>query len=235
MLGDAPVLYVGWTLEWEVVFYVVFGLSLVFARRGQGYLYLMGALGAIAAMTSQLLILECLWGVLACEIYKRTGPNSLLGYACLLCGFGMLFLLGLMPVARELTLNQAAVSGSAAFLIILGAAMAPQLSSPLFFFLADASYSIYLVQVLTVSYFYRVASPLGAWIPADLMAIACLLLTILAGGVLYYGFDKPVTRRLRRKILPRFGTPEKPALSLPAGPLASGAPQPASPAMKAAA
>ncbi|MEZ7985226.1 MAG: acyltransferase, partial [Pseudomonadales bacterium] len=85
-----PVLMVGWTLEWEMLFYLVFGVSLLFSRWNKSYFFIFLVLGSIAIMTSNLIVFEFLAGMLIAYIYNNFNLQHKYGLLVGMFGFVLL-------------------------------------------------------------------------------------------------------------------------------------------------
>jgi exopolysaccharide production protein ExoZ len=203
-----PVLVQGWTLNFEMFFYVVFAITLVMPWRIRltaltGMLVILSAIGlrdqpqgaALHTYTSPLLI-EFLAGVwVSALVQHRMVPGVRLAFA--LTALGVIgFLLSLGDYTPELW--RFVVWGIPSTLIVLGAvSIETHVGMPSirpFKLLGDSSYSIYLFHPFVVK---TVARPLAQFVwPIPVAAV------ILAGGLIgivaYYLLERPVTSWLRR-------------------------------------
>lgn len=212
-----PNIGVGWTLSFEMYFYLLFSLFLFFPRRllliGLGTIF---ACGMIARQlfseiplegqlfTNPLLLeffLGCCIGALTCN--KRF-PSTLIAIG--LCGFGVMAIL----VAGQMNLlgdrfdpQRIVVFGIPAACVVYGAvALEAQklLNVPsILSALGDSSYSMYLIQVFTIPVVGKgwkvlgLANHVGPW-AALIFAIA---VTIGVAHILYLIFERPMTNFLR--------------------------------------
>lgn len=194
--GDPrPVLYVGWTLEYEMLFYAVFALGLLLPAVALQRLFVCAVLGALMLLGTDAIVIEFLFGM-ACAvaiIHLAPGQARALG--------GPAFALGVAGLLASLWLqpdwHRSLLYGVPAGLLVFGAAAIPQGRLPLPVFLGDASYSIYLVQVLTIPLFYRLATrALPDW-PGEGLALACLAFTAAVGSAVYLMLERPLMARPR--------------------------------------
>jgi peptidoglycan/LPS O-acetylase OafA/YrhL len=84
-------------------------------------------------------------------------------------------------------------------LIVLGCCYAPQIGNRLVLLLGAASYSIYLVQAMSIPLFFKVSRAFD--VPQSLgaeTAAAGLLFTVVAGTFLHLLYERPVDGWLRR-------------------------------------
>lgn len=103
---------------------------------------------------------------------------------------------------REAGLDRFFVWGIPAFLIVFGCIASPQISSPKTQFLGDASYSIYLVQSLSVPGFYRLVGMWPIEVNYDVLAVICLAVSVFGGVVMHLLIERPMNRALRRTASP---------------------------------
>lgn len=205
--GDpVPILGIGWTLNYEMVFYLLFGLTLLLPKAWRipviGAVFIgLASLRFIApsdhafmVRTSSPIWLEFLAGLVIGVIVERGWFRSPLFGAALVIG-GVAALIGIQLVAPGLP--RTIVWGGPAAMIVLGSV----LLEPVFRTtvlepvrrLGDVSYSLYLVH--------------GIWIEAlVLMRVPPMPLFILAivgsvglGFGLYYVAERPLLRLFKRK------------------------------------
>lgn len=202
-------IYVGWSLEFEVLFYLCVGIFLgsrvspwtvvpvVFA-----ILVAVGAVTGVQAaplkfFTSPLL-LEFLFGVLAAQAYMRLPPSRPVLVAVVVATLALVWA---DPWSRAIWAGI-----PSAVLVYCGArfqsprtgAVTRVLSS-----LGDASYSIYLVQVFTISAIAKLWVRAVPASPLDLVILVTSLATIAAGWLVYVTFERPMLRMCRRVSRPR--------------------------------
>lgn len=212
-----PVVTPGWTLNHEMFFYLVFGLFLLVrrpvARLTATIAVLMGlvALGgllelpgnSVAGFYTSPMILEfgagVLLGALATQGAGLTRIALPWGAAMLAGG---LLTMALAPDARDLP--GVLARGGPATMIVLGLLVIEAhrglFRSTLFHRLGDASYSIYLSHMVTLSassQFWRLLD-----LPRDpgglcLYVVFAVAVGLAGGGMLYLFVERPINRRLR--------------------------------------
>jgi peptidoglycan/LPS O-acetylase OafA/YrhL len=213
-----PNIGVGWTLSFEMYFYLLFSLFLFFPRRllliGLGTIFACGIaarqffsdIPLEAQLFTNPLLLEfflgCCIGALASGNRFPSAP-----VAICLCAFGAVAIL----VAGQMNLlgdrfdpQRIIVFGIPAACIVYGAvALETQklLKVPSFLIaLGDSSYSMYLIQVFTIPVVGKgwkalgLANYIGPWAPF----IVGIGVTVGVAHVLYLIFERPVTDFLRR-------------------------------------
>jgi peptidoglycan/LPS O-acetylase OafA/YrhL len=206
-----PVHLLGWTLDYEMFFYLVFALALTLTRRNAVFavtaLFLaLAVAGRVFALPQPFafwcdpVILEFCFGMLIALAW-REGARLPRGAAALLviAGFAA-FALGTMTGGWP----RLVLWGVPAAAIVAGAVLAgPREGGAItrvFVFLGDASYSIYLVHWLAI----LALTGLVAYLRLDIAAapwayVAAHALFALAASVaVYLAFERPVTRALQR-------------------------------------
>lgn len=226
-----PVFPLGWTLQYEMVFYLLFALALGF-RRGIGLALIAGAIAALAAAAAAGLsgagslpayyghpiILYFLAGIgvgLAAPVLRariRIGFHAALFLACAL--------LALACATAHLAGADARPSIAAAAAAALAATAACTLHGPdqaagrarrLARALGDASYSIYLSHAFLVFPMGGLVARSGAKPPFLLFLTAALAVSALAGLVIYRGLERPLVRAFGRLLGQRPGIGGRPA------------------------
>ena len=215
-----PVLGVGWTLNYEMFFYVVFAFALLFSKR-VGLAVLFGTLTALVAVGlvlperlspqvlfwSRPIVLEFLFGCALALAYRRGLRLSMLP-AILLMVVGLVGL----AIAVRLGINEgpwrfvgAGLSGLA---IAAGAALGPQLtdSGPtrLLHLGGDASYALYLSHPFSINICAIAWEKLRLG-SAEGFAVATLLVALAASIAVHLLMEKPLLRLMGARIGPFLG------------------------------
>jgi exopolysaccharide production protein ExoZ len=218
--SEAPLLYVGWTLIFEMFFYTVFAIALLAQRRVAvvagasvfliSFTLLFGAapgLWAHAPAASGIayladpIIIEFMFGMAIALVYRAGGRLPLWATIGLLIA-GVVWLMATVPAVPRLY-----SSGIAAASIVAALSLS-SMSSPKgslvrgVVFLGDISYSLYCTHLLSFS--------LVAWIVAGLAIgpighawayMAVMLATgLVVAAATYLMFEKPTTDFLKRLI-----------------------------------
>ena len=152
-----PLVYLGWSLEWEMLFYVVFALAL-FIQPWKGVIICVGAtILLISAISGNSIVIEFLLGIIIAYVFHKKNFSHTFGITSLIIGFIFLFL-SLLPAVQSLKIDRLLIWGLPSFLIVLGAVYSPQIKNDILVYLGDASYSIYLVQMMTIPAFFKLSS-----------------------------------------------------------------------------
>lgn len=214
-MPDQPVLRVAWSLQHEMLFYLVFTLLVLNLRVGilAFAVWMAGCLWAAATgffaypwgfLLSPYNVLFAM-GILAALRYARLQESG--ARWTLILGVLIFLAVGLGEQLAGLEWNKALRTwcyGIGAMLAVMGLA-AGALSAPRWLvFLGDASYSIYLVHVPAISFagivFLKLGAPWG--LPPLAMLFVLTVYAAIAGGVVHVLIERPLMRLLSRRRTP---------------------------------
>ena len=215
--GDWPILGVGWTLNYEMAFYLIFAAGLWF-RRSLGIAMITATImlaflmaqwldrpdQAIVAFLANSVILEFLLGILLGLLLRRHGtdPRILIGAAvlALATGVALVVLLGG---------SRFALAGLPAFaLLALALLLYPKqggVLSSLVLTMGAASYALYLshIPVINLLKAWLLASPTISSLPGGaafaLYALLAVILTPAVAILLFRYVERPAQELLRRR------------------------------------
>jgi peptidoglycan/LPS O-acetylase OafA/YrhL len=196
----------GWTLVFEMYFYIVFALALIlwngkhkFAAAILVFLIAetlaqaMPESGLRELMTSPL-ILEFLMGMGAAWLFLRFG-KKIEGAPLFIAGIVLM----LLTIRFNMTYGlRAYIWGPCAFLIVTGASVARvphNAATKLLGYLGDASYSIYCSHIF-VAFALGIELQAGRLrnLPADALILGAMLLALPFGAAVYEFIEKPLSR-----------------------------------------
>ncbi|SON55552.1 O-acetyltransferase OatA [Hartmannibacter diazotrophicus] len=204
-----PILGVGWTLNYEVMFYAIFSVSLLIKNIETRIIivslsffaliagrFLLTPTDAFALRVTSPILLEFLAGiVLAYAFNKRriiTAPQGLMAISASLLTFGLAYE-SLSDLPRTLGY------GVPAILLVLGfIACEKHLAKPAFAplrLVGDASYSIYLTHVIVILCATSILSRHDSMSFSDKASIT--IITILIGWACYRFIEAPLLRAMR--------------------------------------
>jgi len=215
-----PVVFVGWTLNYEMAFYVLFAAGLLTGRRVLGALLTLAALGA-AAVAGYALRPAGLYGAFyTAPIVLEFGLGMLLGLALphlprsrtaarlaapagAFCMALLIVTPSIWPDADRFFLFGLPAAGAVFSALVLERAGAV-VRVPLLTRLGDASYATYLTHFFVTQVAVKAAAVFGL---ADAgAAIALGAVTFAAAGAVglavHYGIEKPLSAAARRVLLP---------------------------------
>jgi peptidoglycan/LPS O-acetylase OafA/YrhL len=209
-----PVYSLGWTLNYEMLFYALFGLGLLLPGR----LAIAAAASVLAALVAtdavagplplpfhfwgQPIVLEFAAGM-AVGLLRHKGLrlDGRLRWAMAAIGVAML-MLAAGEGWPQTPWGALALRGPAALLLVAAAACGRNVTAPSALVralaqLGDASYALYLVHPFAMralrEVFMRIAPA-----ATSLFIVLALVCAALAALAVYHGFERPMTRRLRR-------------------------------------
>jgi exopolysaccharide production protein ExoZ len=218
-----PVVFAGWTLNYEMAFYVLFALTMLARPRFVSLALCVAVIAAAAAWRAVFhphdpivgfytypIILEFAAGVAIGWTMPRLRVNrrlaQLAAAAAAVSLVGVLFGEPLLP-----GVNRAFASGIPAAGLVISALVLERagwrVRSPLVLRLGDASYSIYLTHFFLAQSATLAAEALRLEGP---LAIAAVSVAVMAGvcvlGLCVFAYvEKPLTRATRRVVLGRLG------------------------------
>jgi len=211
--GDMPVVYVGWSLEYEMYFYLATALLMALTRDVWRNIVVMfsaiALLGQIPGVAATLgncaffadpMILEFVLGVIVGSVFV----NGRIGWpmpVAAACAIGAVLVTD--PLSRVI------VSGIPAACLVAVAAWAsrkrsdPSWPERALARLGDASYSIYLAQVETVSLASTAVASLFPAIPPLLLLVVTSCIVVALGLALNILVERPLLKFCRRLGAPR--------------------------------
>jgi hypothetical protein len=212
-----PVLFVGWTLSYEMFFYLVFAAILLLRRevRIPGLILIFGAAvtaglavrqqGFLAFLTDPI-TMEFVFGCIVGRIYQKAPPESKrTGLVVLALGCA----LATASIRADIDLHWRVLAwGLPATLIVAGAALIERSGGTrwpkLLRALGDSSYSLYLTHIFVLPLIGRVLTKLDSArsVYGDLIWIGAISAAVLLGHIFYLKVEAPMGRYLRRKSLP---------------------------------
>jgi exopolysaccharide production protein ExoZ len=224
-----PVLFPGWTLNYEMFFYAVFASALLIRSLrwrviavavAFACLVAAGAIlparGTIPKFYTAPLLLEFAFGMLVAMLASRA-PDRPLPASISLCfvvaGFAAIILVPFLsspPPLRLLTIGLPAAAVVYGMVALDSAGHSVR--SPPAMLLGAASYSIYLVHAFVLAVVERIAIRMGLghgpMLPVT-MAVA-LALALAAGVMLHLLFERPLDQALRRAVRRMSGASDQP-------------------------
>jgi exopolysaccharide production protein ExoZ len=201
----APVLSLGWTLNYEMFFYLLMALALALPRSLWGITGLLVGLslasllpfsGTLFTFWTNPLVLEFLFGIALARAYQRGLRLPSAPLALLLLGIGLALLVALDPTPLP---RFVAAGLPAALIVVAGTLLCPERALPGQIF-GDASYALYLSHRFTLRAMTILLLPLlpeGAWAAWAYVALACVTATAVS-ILVHRWIERPVLRFLSR-------------------------------------
>jgi exopolysaccharide production protein ExoZ len=204
-IGEVEAFYgVGWTLNFEMFFYVIFALALFL--RVRVLWFVSAVLLPVAALSVlrqehwpavtyllNILVLNFLWGMLIAElVIKKFHIRNI--FAWILIGFSLMIIFLLPDLKWSLGLQYAALVAGVVFLEpVIGKKIPKVLIDG-----GNASYALYLVHPLVGVLVSIILAKLGfssVWCAMLLIVLVCLLVSSLV----YTYFERPVSVYLKQR------------------------------------
>lgn len=200
ILDKFPILYDGWTLEVEMMFYIVLSFLLTFKKDiSHTIFYAISVLVCIVVFSKNFLLLEFAIGMLLGLIYHHHLVRK--PVAPLLLGIALFLLTIFITPANDLSFRRFIIFGIPSFFIVYGALGVTQFKNDLILLIGNASYSIYLIQVFTLPIFYKTLRQIGADIDfSDVYILGSILLTVISGCLLHLLVEKNLSLLITRFI-----------------------------------
>ena len=188
-----------------MLFYFIFGLSLFLKDIRKIIVLIFLFMLLIFTFSKTLLIFEFFLGVLIGYTYNKVKFNEINGLIILIIGIILLLLSinsGFDPqkylLVAGFKLDRFFIWGIPSAFIVLGAVYYRQISNSFLVYLGNASYSIYLVQVLTVPFFYKFITYFNIEMNSNLLTILCLFLSVSFGCFFYSLIEKNLKIKNKR-------------------------------------
>lgn len=230
-VGIRPLVIPGWTLNVEMLFYLLFALALALPRRGRGLilsamilsfaaagLFLPKDAPVVARFYTSHLMVEMAAGVLLALAVERFGdPRP--GLAALMLGLGaVLFVFGGSVWSGEGPTRLILLGLPAAMVLIGAVALDRAGRMPCWTLpkaLGDASYALYMIHPLMLSAMIQLWRRTGAGVLPGWLFVVLALAATGAAGILVHAFvERPLTAWLQYRLKL---TKARPSLALPFG------------------
>ena len=207
-----PVLVVGWTLSYEMCFYLVFAILLPTSLRWSllltGALFIVTTLvgywkppaGPVTYAMVNPILLEFVFGeYLALWLLRGRilAPRAAVAVVILVLALFIAQIVAGPLVGRGL-LGRGLPSAALVFALVC-LEHRRRLSLPVWLTrIGDQSYSLYLSHVITIAVLSKlwVALHVTAWLPVDIWILLAVIFASICARTLYYGLERPMTVRL---------------------------------------
>ncbi|MCG7537354.1 acyltransferase [Pseudoalteromonas sp. OOF1S-7] len=221
---SAPLLMVAWTLEYEVFFYVLFAISLFFKNTIGFLITIFSSLIIIGFVSEPFedpilqvitspLLMQFILGIFIAKLYLKTNSsiNSKRWLAVSITLFllsAIILYLGSESFKVSDVNNRVARFTIPAVMIVIGFLLfenfmdkKSRFQKSIIYF-GDASYSIYLIHVLTLSAFIKVcnAIDLNEKIGLPLTIFVAFIACTISGCIMHTFIEKPMIKNINRKL-----------------------------------
>ncbi len=187
-----PILYVGWSLEYEMLFYIFFSISLFFSNIKYTVISTI-TLTVLSVIFFKLngVALNFLLGMLVglFWIKRRNFLSPVVSFFFIVIGFALIINTESPDSFRAL------IWGVPSLLIFVGFLYYPEIKNKILIRLGDASYSIYLIQVFSIPFFYKMVLLLNVkniFMNEFVYIFSCVLFSAIVGFLVYFYIEKPL-------------------------------------------
>ncbi|EKN66445.1 hypothetical protein BABA_15087 [Neobacillus bataviensis LMG 21833] len=224
-----PILNVAWSLRHEVLFYIIFGLILIF-NKNRKVSYSVIALWLTTTCLLFIFMPRDIWegqniwikflfnpynidfalGSLAAHLFVSK-ENKLKNFGKLSLFFGLIWFAfsWYNQFSKIIEVHRIIAWGIPAFFIIFGLVSLESKGKlrhiNILFILGNASYSIYLINYISVSFLNKIFNYLNLYdIFGYFISITlCVIITLIAGCILHYVIEMPLIKFIKGLILER--------------------------------
>ena len=212
--GHFPILFLGWTLNFEIIFYILFSISLFFSKKNKlilssVFIVLFLLFNSflsdkyfISASYFDFIFFEFIFGMAAFVIWKKFKnkiPLNLFNHLIfLLFLFLTTFILNYFYTIRSISFGVPSFILLIYFLFFLNHKRFPKI----FVTLGDASYCIYLLHPYIVQTFYKIFE-IGKYgfIIQSFFTVIIVILVCLISILIYKLIELPINVSLRKKFV----------------------------------
>jgi peptidoglycan/LPS O-acetylase OafA/YrhL len=207
-----PILGVGWTLFYEMFFYVCFAAVVaVFRRRIIGPLtvifcaanataWIFGAHDAISKFFANTIVFEFLFGCAIGSLFQRRAITAAYAWPLLFIGLGLMIAGSAFAFPESARFIFWGIPSMIVLLSCLKLELAHIKCPRVLLLLGDASYSVYLFQVIVIYESRDIARKLIdlSRFPGDLVVLVFAILAIISGTIVYRLVEAPLNSFLLR-------------------------------------
>jgi exopolysaccharide production protein ExoZ len=191
-----PTLYVGWTLECEMYFYLMFSLSLLCNLNDKLRLTALPVL-IIASVYFEIvppISLEFIYGVVLFHLYKASASLINNDFFKFFSIVSSVVAMGFVVLHKNVNVDLRPFErGIPAFIIVGSSLYLKQVSKGVFSELGNASYSIYLFQVFALSLGFKLIKMFSPGINGYVVVFLTSMFSIILGVLCYYLIEKKLT------------------------------------------
>lgn len=196
-----PMLMVGWTLEFEMLFYLIFACSILIVDKGKSLFFNIVLVLVFVFLFNLPIMLEFLYGIAIGVIQRKARVQK---YGTLFFTVGLSLFLLSIPLTDEVTIRyRYIIWGIPSALMVLGAIRSKQIKSRLLTTLGNISYSLYLLHYLLIPLCYKLFGyfNMGTILKSNDLIVVAVMMIILFGSFSYFKIvENPLTNFLKRRM-----------------------------------
>ncbi len=212
--GHFPILFLGWTLNFEVIFYFLFFLSLVFFKENRMiacsiFIIIFLVFNKIFSEKNFIfetyandIFIEFIFGMILFTIWKKyknkISTNLSNHFICLAILLVSIFILNYYNFSRSVSYGLPSLILTVYFLFFLNHLKFPKILVSL----GDASYCIYLLHPYVIQFFYKILEINEYDIIIELVFTLIISIIVFIVSLLIYKFiEFPINGSLRKKFI----------------------------------
>ncbi len=212
--GHFPILFLGWTLNFEVIFYFLFSLSLVFFKENRMiacsiFIIIFLVFNKIFSEKNFVfetyandIFIEFIFGMILFTIWKKyknkISTNLSNHFICLAILLVSIFILNYYNFSRSVSYGLPSLILAVYFLFFLNHLKFPKILVSL----GDASYCIYLLHPYVIQFFYKILEINEYDIIIELVFTLIISVIVFIVSLLIYKFiEFPINVSLRKKFI----------------------------------
>ncbi len=196
----SPILAAGWTLQYEMFFYLLFAIVIMFFRRNRFYFLSVTLLITVIIHNYHIIILEFIFGGIAYLLY-----NSHFFKRFKIAIFGLffaLYVLSLFALKEDIASNYRVVFFGIPALFIVASVANMNMPKHSLQTVGDYSYSLYLTHFPLLSIYFKIISLYDLrFFPSWLLIVVAVVSCNAAAFITWKYLEVPVTRSLRNRFL----------------------------------
>lgn len=191
-----PIVQQGWTLEYEMIFYILFSISIIAHKIKTSLLITAALIVFLLFLGMSDIMLEFIFGMLAAYLCKNIKKQTVIPLLISLIGFILLAI----DKLNLYTQYRAIYYGLPCILIFIGFLLTKELNLKKLEFIGDASYSIYLSHFIVIPVVCKVfvkLYPTSSILQSSILFIFCFVFSIASGIIVYKYIESQLTRIMK--------------------------------------
>jgi peptidoglycan/LPS O-acetylase OafA/YrhL len=186
-----PIFFVGWTLEFEMLFYCAFAIFIFLSNKISAMPKVLIIFTVFLAFAVSHLIFYFAVGVAMAYEY-HFNANKRINVRCIFSFTGIIIISLALSFSEGVLRFDSFLFKLAAISSCFAALYFVQIKCKVILLLGSITYSTYLVQVFVISAFYKLIKYSDTRFSADLLLIPCIVLVLIAAFLLHYFVEKPI-------------------------------------------
>ena len=212
--GHFPILFLGWTLNFEIIFYLLFSISLFVSKKNRLILctsliilflfsnFLLSKKNFIFSTYYEFIFLEFIFGMVAFIIWNKLKNkitnNFFNHFIFFLIIFVVAIILSNLNFIRVIHYGIFSFALLIYFLFFLNNLKFPKTLVSL----GDASYCMYLLHPYIVQFFYKIFKLNSySFLIQSVFTLIIIILVCLTSILIYNFIEKPINKNLRKKLI----------------------------------